>query len=161
VLHEAARDLLTELSRDYAVELVTGLTVDEDLAGRAETTATVRLQPSSGAGAPITLAFTTFPGLLVRFGNWQVQAHPSCGCDACDERPEDLIERLREQVKLLLVGEGFTETLTHGPRRSRLTMEAGGLRTETTLLREDGRQLGEAEVVVWPPWTAARPATER
>lgn len=152
VLHEAARRLLEQLSRDYAVEVLTGPTADEDLARRGNTETTVRLQPLSGAGAPLTVVFTTFPGLLVRFGKWQVEAYPSCGCDACDERPEDLIERLRQRVRLLLLQEGFTETLTHGWRRSRLTLATRGSQSETTLTREEGRQLGQADVLEWAPW---------
>ena len=70
------------------MEVLTGPTVDEDLTGRVDTEATVRLQPSSGTGARLTVAFTTFPGLLVRFGKWHVEAYPSCGCDACDEQPQ-------------------------------------------------------------------------
>lgn len=154
VLHEAARGLLAQLSRDHAVEVVTGPTVDEDLAGRAETKATVRLQPSSGAGAPITIAFTTFPGLLVRLGKWQVEAYLSCACDACDERPEDLIERLRDRSTSCFS--------TKASRRPSPTAGAGpvsrwklvGSEPKTTLPREDGRQLGEPDVVIWPPWTA-------
>ena len=38
--------------------MVTGPTVDEHLAGRTPTETTVRLQPSTGAGAPLTVAFT-------------------------------------------------------------------------------------------------------
>ena len=126
VLHDAARELLDQLSRDYAVEVITGPAVDEDLAGRTPTKTTVRLQPSTGAGAPLTVAFTTFPGLLVRSGTWQVEAYPVCGCDACDEQPADLIERLRERVGVI-VSDGFTE-------------------------RVKRRRLGSNEVRVWPPW---------
>lgn len=153
VLHDAARELLDQLSRDYAVEVVTGPTVDEDLAGRTPTETTVRLQPSTGAGAPLTVAFTAFPGLMVRFGTWHVEAYPACGCDACDEEPADLIERLRGQVGVI-VREGFTERLTHGRRRSVLTMEARGSRSEAIMSRSEGRRLGNDEVRVWSPWTA-------
>ncbi len=153
VLHDAARELLDQLSRDYAVEVITGPQVDEDLAGRTPSETTVRLQPSTGAGAPLTVAFTAFPGLIVRFGTWQVEAYPVCGCDACDEQPADLVDRFRDQVRAA-VSDGFTESLTHGWRRSFLTMEAGGSRREAIMSRAEGRRLGDDEVRVWSPWTA-------
>lgn len=127
VLHNVARELLDQLSRDYAVEVIIGPTVDEDLAGRAPTETTVRLQPSSGEGAPLTFAFTQFPGLIVRFGTWQVETYPLCGCDACDEQPADLTKRLRGQVGVI-VSDGFTE-------------------------RAGRRRLGRDEVRMWSPWT--------
>ncbi len=89
----------------------------------------------------------------MRFGRWQVAAYPHCGCDACDEQPEELIHELRERVSRV-VNEGFTESLIHRRRRSVLTMETKGSRMETTLRNKEGRSLGDGGTWVWPPWSA-------
>lgn len=150
VLHQAARELLTELARNHQVEMRRGPSIDEDLAERAETEEVVRLQPSRGA--PLTVSFTAYPGLLVRFGEWQVEAYPHCGCDACDEQPTELIQEFRERVSRV-VNEGFTESLRHRWRRSVLIMETDGSRSETTFRHREGRRRGDGGTRVWPRWS--------
>ncbi len=68
----------------------------------------VRLVPSNADGAPLTIEFTTYPGLIVRTGLLHDSPFPTCGCDACDETPGDLADDLEETV--LAVAEGrFSE----------------------------------------------------
>lgn len=157
ILHEAARELLDQLARDYAVERVTGTALDEELASQADTEAMTRLEPAGGGGAPLTVAFTRFPGLLVRFGWWHIEAYPACGCDACDEQPHALAEQLRHRVKALLLEEGFSESLRHGWRGWSVTMESRDTRSERTVSRERRRRLGEASSCRWSPWRASSP----
>jgi hypothetical protein len=52
------------------------------------------LTPSMTTAAPVAFAFTPFPGVIVRYGNWLADSFPSCGCDACRETAEEEIERL-------------------------------------------------------------------
>jgi hypothetical protein len=110
---DAARTMLDNLSNDYGTDRVEGLDVDRDLVTRSSVRRVVRLTPRGGDGGPLTFAFTDFPGVLVRFGRSHVEAFPSCGCDACDEVPADVIERLARAVDQFVAG-GFSEGLEDG-----------------------------------------------
>ena len=91
VLHQRADALVADLEVRYHVERTDGLDVDLDLATLSRSCARlVRLTPTTPDAAPLTVAWTTFPGLLVRLGRWHVEAYPHCGCDACAEDPTDL-----------------------------------------------------------------------
>jgi hypothetical protein len=165
-LHAAALRMLEELERTFAVERTEGTRLDPELEGGVPPShATVRLAPLDPAAAPITVAFTSFPGLRVRAGRWLVRGFPSCGCDACDETAEGEIERLRElvadvtggrfteSVSLPLAGSGWYEHVL-GARwadrgRSRLT------RSRARELIGSGRRRIE-----WAAWRAAGPTME-
>ncbi|MBM7389391.1 hypothetical protein JOE37_002385 [Clavibacter michiganensis] len=58
----------------------------------------VRLVPRDGNGRTLTLEFTAFPGVLLHSGRRMAEAFPPCGCDACDDRWEDVAESLEEAV---------------------------------------------------------------
>ena len=150
VLHGAGREQAGHLSRNHSVKVLTGPDLDGDLAQGAEIEEAVRLQPRSG-GAPLTIGFTTFPGLIVRYGQWHVEAYPACGCDACNEDPVDLIERFRERVAVV-VSAGFNESLSYRWRRSVLVVDFGGVRAETIRPRGRGEAVGPSGVRSWPPW---------
>jgi hypothetical protein len=125
-LHGLARDLLDCLTADYAVERVEGLSIDEQLHHGVPVDRVVRLTPP--AGAPLTIAFTLFPGLIVRYGRWSVAAYPVCGCDACDEGLDDLTEEFTAHVQDL-VGGAFREEVTwSGWLRHQLGESPGGRR---------------------------------
>lgn len=64
----------------------------------------VRLAPSGG-GAPITVVCTTFPGVHVAFGESHTWGYPSCGCDACNEGPDDLADELEADVTAVALGQ--------------------------------------------------------
>lgn len=144
VLHRAAGELLDRLAREFVVERVDDGDPDGDTV--------VRLSPSVGDGAPLTVEFTAFPGLVVRFGRRHVDAYPRCGCDACDEQPDDLVAELREQVEILVTG-GFSESLVRGPEAwitHRFAGRSGGRRLVDG---DEAATLGEADHWDWPPWT--------
>ncbi len=157
VLHDAGHDLLERLERDYVVQRRESAALDPDLTSRVAVQTVVRLEPPSGQGAPLTVAFTEFPGLLVRFGCWHKEAFPRCGCDACDESPEKLITDLGKKVECLVAG-GFREQLqTRRLRRSVLlsdfTGEGWRQSSEAFLERRDPRWLGPPGEANWPGWT--------
>ncbi len=52
----------------------------------------------------MTITLTDFPGLYVRRGSKHTEAFPRCGCDACDEQPDQLADDLREKVKSIATG---------------------------------------------------------
>src|SRR5690349_16670686 len=43
----------------------------------------VTLTPAAQDAAPIQIAFTAFPSVIVRCGHWLGAPFPVCGCDAC------------------------------------------------------------------------------
>ncbi|WP_316301697.1 DUF6226 family protein [Clavibacter michiganensis] len=60
----------------------------------------VRLAPRDGNGRTLTLEYTGFPGVLLHSGRRMAEAFPQCGCDACDDRWEDVADSLEEAVLL-------------------------------------------------------------
>ena len=110
-LHSATLQLMGRLEADFDVERVEGYGLDEELESRVGLTrASVRLSPSDSEAAPITVAFSDFPGLRVRFGQWHIEPFPDCGCDACGGSAEEEIEQLTELVNCVTAG-GFREAV--------------------------------------------------
>ncbi len=104
-LHAAMRDIIDRLQSEYDVALDEGYGLDEELERRMTLAApSVRLTPSDSGAAPISIAFTDFPGLRLRFGRWLTEPFPDCGCDACDESAEGEIERLIDIVDDVTAG---------------------------------------------------------
>ncbi|MEW5013803.1 DUF6226 family protein [Clavibacter michiganensis subsp. michiganensis] len=60
----------------------------------------VRLAPRDVNGRTLTLEYTAFPGVLLHSGGRIAEAFPQCGCDACDDRWEDVADSLEEAVLL-------------------------------------------------------------
>jgi len=125
VVVDATRIMIDELVATYEVGSMAGVpTVDfPDFQGPAADV--VRLHPSEGA--PLAFMFTEFPGVVVRAGELCVEAFPVCGCDACDESPTDVIERMEELVSAVFEGR-YAEALTREHSRTRLL--ANGVRRQ-------------------------------
>lgn len=134
---------------------------DVDLAPRAARSfpgsRSVRLAPV-GDGAPITLVLTPFPGVAVYAGHAYGTAFPFCGCDACDEQPDDLVERLRQVLADLVAG-GLVESRRHRLFRSdqcTIRLEsadgAGYSETEGNFDPADHGDL-PLGVTHWPAWS--------
>ena len=110
-LHSAMLEILGRLEEDFDVERVEGYGLDEELESRVGLArASVRLSPVDADAAPITVAFSDFPGLRVRFGRWNIEPFPDCGCDACGGVAEEEIEQLTEMVDCVTAG-GFREAV--------------------------------------------------
>ena len=110
-LHDAVLEKLGRLEAEFDVERVEGYGLDEDLESkRGLARPSVKLSPTDPEAAPITVAFTDFPGLFVRFGRWNSEAFPVCGCDGCEGTAEEEIERLTKMVDSVTVG-GFREAV--------------------------------------------------
>ena len=110
-LHTAMLETVGRLERDFEVERTEGYGLDEELARGVDLVRPdVKLVPADPDAAPITVVFTAFPGLYIRFGRWYTEPFPSCGCDACDESAEGEIERLNEMVDDVTAGR-FRETI--------------------------------------------------
>ena len=144
-LHDVADRLVTVLAERYDVALT-----DEPADGAREVRA-VRLHPRSGGGADLVVVHTDL-GVRLRAGRWAEESFPHCGCDACDEEPEDLAEELAEYSTDVVRGR-LTEELTSGSRKGTLAVRrprSGGTRS---LRRDEVRRLGPPGRHEWSPWT--------
>ena len=169
-LHEWTLETVKRLQAEYDVTLEEGKGIDAELERSALARPTIKLIPGQDSCAPVTIAFTDFPGLAVRVGRWVTDYFPSCGCDACDEMPDGEFEGLTELLDDVVAGR-FRETMRLQPggngwssrdfwsddeRRS-----SGGSRVPRA--RAARILNGKAEIVLeWQPWkpkqyiTAAR-----
>ena len=105
VLHAAADAVVADLERRFDVRRREGLDVDAALAARAPGTfRIVHIEPRSPRAAAITVAWTAFPGVVLRLGAMHTEPLPTCGCDACDEDPAHLTEELHAIVDAVTAG---------------------------------------------------------
>ena len=169
-LHTAMQEMIGRLENDFEVDRTEGYGLDEELERRLELAdPCVRLSPRDTDSAPITVAFTTFPGLHLRFGRWYKEPFPGCGCDACDESAEGEIERLNEMVDAVTAG-GFSEAIRiplisfrrSGWReykfRSSVLRSSGGSRIDgpTAHQMSGGRRRLDLD---WKPWPRRQTAS--
>ena len=148
VLHAVARDLVGWLERTYEVQV----REDTDTRELLGITAPVRiwnLEPSAADAAGLTIVLSDFPGVVVRIGRGHVEAFPSCGCDACDENPAELVDELRQLVEWLVDGQ-IREYLD----KSWLGFEAGPSRSRRQRLsRQERERYGRDFDQQWQPWS--------
>ncbi|WP_264653409.1 DUF6226 family protein [Actinoplanes cyaneus] len=96
VLHDVAERLLGELARNFAVSRSESLVSDPSRSsGQVRM---VQLDPAHPGVGVLRVTFTGFPGLMVKLGQESETALPACGCDACDEDPQELIEELHHKI---------------------------------------------------------------
>ncbi|MCP4305974.1 MAG: hypothetical protein GY926_05300 [bacterium] len=110
---------------------------------------TIRLVPN--AGAPLAFAITDFPVVGVRFGEWGKETFPSCGCDACDEQPSDVMRRMNDLVEAAVDGR-YEEELTKRMFRISFTGSWGRQSSERRLKRREWRDYGQPGLHKWPRW---------
>ncbi len=97
----AILSIIDQLETTYDVDRDEGYGLDDKLERRSLSDIvrpTIRLTPRNRHAAPITVAFSSFPGIHVRFGKLTTEPYPSCGCDACDETADSEIERLNDMI---------------------------------------------------------------
>lgn len=99
-LHGVADAIIEQLVNEYDVSVERGGSeLDADLASEAD-----RLVRLSADAATLTIAWTSFPGVIIRVGAGQREGFPRCGCDACDEPVDELIDELRHRLREAAVG---------------------------------------------------------
>lgn len=162
-LHRVAAELLDRLGREFEVERTEGYGLDAELEqGIKLARPSVRLVPRDAGAAPIVVAFSTFPGIVVRLGRWCTSAFPVCGCDACDETAVAEIERLQSMIDNLTAGR-FREAI-------RISAEGtawqdwefgsdGGHCAKSRLDPDRARELvaaGDRSLYEWGPWPGRR-----
>lgn len=152
VVVDAARSLVDELVASHDVEGVPGDPATDFPEFGGSEVAVVRLSPREGA--PLAVLITDFPGVIVRAGRWGVEAFPVCGCDACDESPEDLIEELGHVIGAVVAGR-YEEWLTRRKKGWSFSGPWGTRSHEERLRRSQWRRLGEPlgtrRRPPWPP----------
>ena len=172
-LHAAAMELLDRLEREFAVERLEGPDADDELGRKSLARPAIRLTPHDPQAAPIVVAFSEFPGLHIRFGSWRTEPFPNCGCDACDETADGLIEEMTQMVEAVVSG-GFREAMRVPPllgdgwQESEFRFDdghGGFSRSRGRVPRSRALEMtgGERDVTLeWKPWprrnaTAAPP----
>ena len=158
-LHDWALETVARLQSDYEVALVDSDSMDLCLERSPLSRPTIKLTPLQDSGAPLTIAFTDFPGLAVRVGRWVTEWYPSCGCDACDEMPEGAFQEFTTLLECVVTA-GFRESL-YLPRRGDgwMTREFRSYEYhrsgKSRISRDRALALldGEHEIVLeWTPW---------
>lgn len=71
----------------------------------------VTLAPEAPGTARLSFFFSDSPSVTVKAGVACEERYPGCGCDACDDRIEDLVEDLEERVFAVASGD-FREYVT-------------------------------------------------
>ncbi|MGQ0830047.1 MAG: DUF6226 family protein [Microthrixaceae bacterium] len=153
LLHEAALTIVEELSATYEVVITRGLDVDPELESHGvDLLDVIRLLPAVEGAAPLTVALTGFPAVLMRVGTWRQGAYPHCGCDACDEAPADAIAQLRQDVDNAVAGR-ITEDWD-GERLHYAEWSTGDERSSGWSLIEGDRRkrYGAPRRYEWQPW---------
>jgi hypothetical protein len=158
-LHDVAAELLDRLEREFDTERSEGYGFDPELEeGSTLARPSVTLVPRDVGAAPIVVAFTTFPGLRVRFGRWWMAAFPTCGCDACDETAESERERFKSLIDNLIAGR-FREDIRISPEggawnESEFWSSGGRCAQKLQLDPVQARQLiaGDRSLYEWRPW---------
>jgi Family of unknown function (DUF6226) len=157
VLHEAAEDLLDELTGRYVVDR-RETKEPAWLRPDAPVVRTVRLVPRSPAAGPLAISFTDFPGVVLRLGRWYEDPLPACGCDACAEDPAELVGTLRSRAAAHVEG-GLWERIRRGITASCLETRLIGPEFRTSRQApvdaheaRAARRDGFAAPVQWAPW---------
>ncbi len=143
-LHQATDELVADLRQRFDV-LVEPVAPEGDNVTGGFMSA-VRVSPSN-EGAAVTITLTGFPGLYVRFGAKHTEAFPQCGCDACDEQPDQLEDDLRRKVQCVAQGR-FSEP----PGGYEFSFDDGG-QSGGQAVREFGRRTPTRRYDPWPPRT--------
>ena len=109
-LHTFALALLDRLTMEYDVIRTDAFTLMPNMTPFKQARPPVTLTPVAAEAAPVAIAFTTFPSLLVRYGKWSAMALPSCGCDACAATAEREAEQFEQLLGDVVAGR-FREEL--------------------------------------------------
>ncbi len=164
-LHDFAVALADWLEAAFDVERVEAYGLDTEVERKDAARPSIRLTPRNDGAAPITICFTTFPGLSVLLGRWYTDFFPSCGCDACDEMAEGEIESLEELVEAVTAGR-FRESIEISPdgtawqKRSFWGPGEWFARGGSRLGQSRARRMvaeGGGRDFQWKPWEHRRP----
>lgn len=103
-LQDVAQQVLAELEAEFVVTRREGPGLNPGIEQRNLSRPSVELVPADPNAASIIVAFTDFPGIVVRCGRRVVEAFPACGCDACEEDPNAEEARFRRLIRGVTLG---------------------------------------------------------
>ena len=161
-LHDLAIETMSRLENEYdvintsAFEIMPGIMQLFEYARPP-----ITLTPASSKEAPISIAFTKFPGLIVRCGRFFHGPFPCCGCDGCASTLEREAESFVQTLASVVAGE-FREEIDIplvGTPHVRWSLGAtdspyGSSSSESALTRDGARMLSTgSRRVEWRPWS--------
>lgn len=160
-LHRLALDLVEHLAADYEVIRTEEFALLPGMVPFDHARLPVTLSPIIPTAAPIAIAFTSFPSLVVRFGRWIGEPFPSCACDVCAETADNEGARLQALVDNVVAGQFREEISVRRFGAARLAWSFGA--TSSTAGQQSGwsgisrdRALAlkghNSLVVQWAPW---------
>jgi hypothetical protein len=160
-LHRLALDLVEHLAADYELIRTDEFALLPGMVPFDHARLPVTLTPLIPNAAPIAVAFTPFPSLVVRFGRWTAEPFPSCACDVCAETADGEGARLQAWVDHVVAGRFREEISIPLFGDARLGWAFGG--TSGSSGRQSGwsgisrgRALAlagrDSHVVQWSPW---------
>lgn len=158
VLRPFALAVLDDLEAEFDVRRESPDEVSGGAAEHVSWSEPVRLRPAAPGAATLTVAFTTFPGVIVRFGEATDLVLPFCGCDACDDLVQDLAEDLRFHVEALVTG-GFSEW--HGSKGSGERFEVPGWGSKGSFVPTDDLPPDRGYRYEWEAWPTKPVASAR
>lgn len=123
-LHTVTAALIDYLVSNYEVIVEEGYQVTIGLENPPkpdDVVRAVRLTPRATGCAPLVFVLTNFPGVRLYAGLFFNTAHPSCGCNACDENWVAAADEF-ESHALTVTGGGLTEEVSE-PRRPRWSFD--------------------------------------
>lgn len=124
---QTVADTLIDFLRDhYEVDTEEGLQVATGIPHVPSTdgvTRAVRLTPRSALSAPITVLYTSDPGIRIVAGALLTADFPRCACNACDEIWTDSAEELEQTIFGIVAG-GLSEWVS-APRRAKWHFDWG------------------------------------
>jgi len=147
-LHAVGDAVVADLVANFVVAVDDTPDVLPECLGNADLGRCVVVTPE-GAGAPITVGWTTFPGVVVAHGWWSYDTFPGCGCDACDEDPAELERMMKQRVDDITAGL-FQEHLTLDLRRGHEFPDSSGWTQLTPDQVPPGAVPGMRSS--WKPW---------
>jgi len=154
----AAASLIRELVASFDVEVLRGLDADPVFVQRWSNIvpgSVVRLVPRARNAAAVTFAFTTLPGVILRIGQWRIATYPRCGCDACDEHPDEVIEQLRNDIDAVTAG-GLAEAWDGTRLHVSTAYSDGSTSRGWSLVEVDQHLYGDPAEHTWGPWVGVQ-----
>jgi Family of unknown function (DUF6226) len=158
-LHPFAAELLKQTEARFKAERWERVGLDPELEGSDPAHSTVRLVPADARAAPITVAFSRFPGVRVRAGRWYRTSFPVCGCDACDETLDENLQHLESLVHRVTAGGLREELWLPNVGDGWLVVDWGGAHSRRRLSSDLARQMlsrWQERSVVWEAWPQRR-----